>query len=502
MDIKFYKENFYLKELTFGETIMISREIKKSLRYQLLFVIGKGNDYKVYSLFGIREVTGIDTRFNCAYVISRSNEVCEESQNYEANEINIIKCIISYFADIKPEITEKLCAAIGDNILKEYHRSYGKEMIDGFKKDLFTLPEVFTVEKSKLNYGRPRYSIINLLNDFSKTKDLQIYTDPELIGKYKRISRKIKDGSTTMMDRWAKFVKVVGNRTRANLSIRVLSKVKVTVPENTLGVRSGERELISLRNFTLIVDGLLNMTEIGIKTNDTKLIGKLKRLGILEPMLLEDEYVVNLSGIPVFSKTPSISSNQLGIAEYRIRECDIRIKYLELLIYKLEKSLSKLRLRKITEPEKDEATLFLESLGIFGDKYFSKRSEVDGIATKIYTTTEIIGKVEGIPAELYPNVRSFVDTGSCKNVAINKVLSGVSYLRDVKDLGVLKDRLNLELKNRELSIEHLRNLKFRIITGKTLMFSGHHSPKVEDTRVNITKDVSVTWIIKETDIEI
>ena len=498
-DIIISGEKFYLKNLKYIRgvcQIEINREVKRVLRYQKLFLI-RETDYEVVDLSGLFTIN-VSPDYDEAYVIVRTKEPTLKEVRYDEDDIRIIKCIIHYFSGIKPEITEKLCKAIGYNILSEYHCSFGISMLSKFRSTLFDKNPIKIGRPDILYYGRPKYSLLDLMKDFSKTPDLQIFLDPELIGKYKRISRRVEDGSKVLKDRWAKFIGVAGNRTRANISLKTLSKVKVMVPENDKGVEPGEKILTSLRSFTLVVDGKLNMEEIGIKTSRTDLIGKLKRLGIVEPMLFEGEYVINLTQLPLFRKLPSISSYQLGYAEFKVKESDIMLKFINLLIYRQEKELKELP-RKIKEPEqeKSESELFLESLGIFGDVYYPGKTKTV-TSEKFYMATEIEGKVKGIPENLYPNLRDYINTGSCKNAVIMKALIGLAGLREEIDLKKLTEIRKGVEKEKKIRADRLKSLKYRVISGKTLTFTDQ---QLEKARVKVGA-AEVTWNVRETKVVI
>jgi len=336
-------EKIMLKSLRYirgAITVDVPRDLKKKLRYQKLFLIGEDNKYCTVDLSGKVGTIKVSPDYDEAYVIVKTDEI--KTTKYDEGDIRIIKCFIHHFSGIKPEITEKFCKAIGYNILADYHKAYGLKGLADFKAGLFEKNPVKLGRPDAMYYGRPRYNIQSLVTDFLNTPDLEIFTDPELIGKYKRISRRVEDGSSAMRDRWAKFKGVSGNRTRANISLTTLSKVKVMVPENDKGVIAGERELWAIRSFAIVVDGKLNMEELGFRTSNTRLIGKLKRLGVIEPMLMEREYVVNLTKLPIFPKRPSISSYQLGISEFRVREAEVRSKYVSLLLYRQERKLDEL----------------------------------------------------------------------------------------------------------------------------------------------------------------
>ncbi len=478
-------------------TVDLERDLKKKLRYQKLFLIGEDNKYCTVDLAGKVGTIKVSPDYDEAYVIVKTET--EKTTKYDEGDIRIIKCFIHHFSGIKPEITEKFCKAIGYNILADYHKAYGLKGLGEFRAGLFEKNPVKLGRPDVLYYGRPRYNILSLLTDFMGTSDLEIFTDPELIGKYKRISRRVEDGSTVLRDRWAKFKGVSGNRTRANISINTLSKVKVMVPENEYGAEPGERELWALRSFALVVDGKLNMEELGFKTSNTKLIGKLKRLGIVEPMLFEGEYVVDLTKLPIFPKRTPISSYQLAYSEFKVREAEVRSKYLSLLCYRQEKKLEELP-RKIKEPEeeKPESVKFLEGIGIFGDKYYPGKTKAVKSVTS-YMTTEIIGKVKGIPDDLYPNLRNYINSGSCKNAVISQALKDLAEYREEKDIERIKERIEKEEKEKKNLIKELRALKFRVISSKTLTFS---DKQLEHANVEIKEGVKVSWVVKDTEIEV
>jgi len=486
-----------LRYLRGAITVDIPRDLKRTLRYQKLFLIGEGSNYVTVDLAGKVGTLKVSPDYDEAYVIVKTDTA--KTVKYDESDIRIIKCFIHHFSGIKPEITEKFCKAIGYNILSDYHKVYGLSGLAGFKSSLFDKNPIKVGRPDLLYYGRPRYNIQSLVTDFLNTPDLEIFTDPELIGKYKRISRHVEDGSSAMRDRWAKLKGVAGNRTRANISLTTLSKVKVMVPKNDKGVVAGERELWAIRSFAIVVDGKLNMEELGFRTSNTRLIGKLKRLGVIEPMLMDREYVVDLTKLPIFPKRPSISSYQLGISEFRVREAEVRSKYVSLLLYRQERKLDELP-RKIKEPEeeKSEETKFLESLGIFGDRYYPGKTKTTD-STSSYLTTEVIGKVDGIPSDLYPNLRNYINTGSCKNAVISQALKDLTGLRGETNLEVLKKELKKAEEAKDKAVKELRSLKFRVISGKTLAFS---DKQLERAVVDIREGVKVMWTVKDTEIEV
>ena len=499
MEIKFKNRKYYLKKLDYflpGDTkITITPELKKTLRYQKIILIGeKTGEVGSVSLAGVRTVKVAPT-YNEAWVIVKTKT--KELEGTEKDE-KVIKSFISVLSH-NPIVCESLCQDLGNDYLSAYHSCYGKKALQDFKTGIFGMTDTGKAFYEKLIYDRPRYSIWSLVKDLKNSeKGVQIYTDPELIGKYKRISRKIKDGSETVLTKWAKLIGISGNRTRANLSLRVMSKVKVEVPENDHGVEAGIRELEAIRSFSLVADGKLNLHELGIKTEDTKLIGKLKRLGIAQPLLMTDEYLLNLEGLPVHTKKAPLSGYQLGKAEFMVRESEIVCTYLRRLEWMKKKGVTVLP-RKLDEPEKSESELYLESLGIYGNYYYPDHTKTEELE-RTYMTTEVIGKINGIPNDLIPNIWRFVNNGSCKNKVIEKILTEHKEAKKL-DLPELQKELGYQEFDLKVKKEYLRELKYRLIMGKTLILDSRKH--LEDTKIDFPEyGVSVEWNVKESVIKV
>ena len=499
MKINFYKQRFYLESEAYSRgahTVHVSPEKKKSLRYQILILSDyKTKESKIYSLSGVRSINVL-SEFDEAWVICKTKTVHDEPCVYSEKEIFVIKSFISFFADKSPSLCEALCESLGSNVLSLYHSVYGSIGLKNFKKALPGLECIRGKSERKI-YDRPRYSVESLVRDLYTSRDTMIYMDPELVGKYNRISVKKESRSEAIKDEWHKLVKISGNRTRANINLTVNSQVNVVVPENEYGVEPGIRKLHALRSFSVVTDGMLNIEDIGIKTKNKKLIGKLKRLGILNPMLFQDEYLVDLTKLPVATKKPMPGILQLALAEYMIKRIDVTLAYLGCLIYMKEKKVSTLPLKKLEDlPEKDKATQYLESLGIYGNYFYPNKQEAK--PSKSYKTVEVVGKISGIPSNIYPSVRNFINNGSCKNQAVLSILKDLEPLA-LESLDKIREELKYYQMDRNARIIYLRDLKFRAIMGKTLKFAGKGSMETRAEHLEMY-NVSVYWKLYETNV--
>ena len=107
-----------LRYLRGAITVDIPRDLKRTLRYQKLFLIGEGSNYAMVDLAGKVGTLKVSPDYDEAYVIVKTE--IAKTVKYSESDIRIIKCFIHHFSGIKPKITEKFCKAIGYNILSDY----------------------------------------------------------------------------------------------------------------------------------------------------------------------------------------------------------------------------------------------------------------------------------------------------------------------------------------------------------------------------------------------
>ena len=185
---------------------------------------------------------------------------------------------------------------------------------------------------------------------------------------------------------------------------------------------------------------------------------------------------------------------QLGSSEYRVRKDEVILTYLKKLYYKKSKKLSSLPKKLEDTAEKDDATKFLESLGIFGEYYYPDKSKTESRGS--YKALELIGVIKEIPSDVYPNVRNFINTSYCKNEAIYKILTDPEVKKfDSMSLSDLNSEIDKYSKARKAEIRYLRDLKFRAIMSKSLSKLERKSKKFE------TLGVTVSWYLSNSDIE-
>ena len=210
--------------------------------------------------------------YNEYYVITKGGTK-ESRMSYTEDEKQVLVSLISGVSDeFKLDTAEILCHALGNReILQSFYSDYGNmNRIRLNCKRLLEDSKIKTVkgleDQYPYQYQRSRYSVYELVQDLIKDK-ASICIDYDLTGSYKRVSRGLEKTSKIVKETWNPIIGQSLNKTRANLNLNYLCKVKVEVPENEHGVEPGERELDTLKSICLIKDGVVCNTSFGVRIN-------------------------------------------------------------------------------------------------------------------------------------------------------------------------------------------------------------------------------------------
>lgn len=434
-----------------------------------------------------------------AWVIEKTNTKFTK-EKYDGLEKDVmLKWVVQLFPS-KLDTAEILVRAIDyGNITKKFYESYGTDLIREFYGlanmilDGLAKPTGKSEKKYAPQYISPRYSILSFLKDVLEAKDVQIYTDPELIGKYKRISRKLKLTGTIIPDKWCKVIGMVGNRTRANLSLSYQTLINITIPENEFGVKAETRELKTNRSFCIVKDGIVWSKWLGIKTKNKTLVRKMTMAGIIKSgIVYDDEYLLNLESLPAISASEirHISSTQMAKVEAAIMLDKLGAAWARRKDYMEKHSLSVCP--KLPQAIVSDADKFLHSIGIYGDTYIPVKSELD-VVTKTYETYEVVGMVHGISSDpslvAVKYINGKLEDGPAKTwldkTAEEHESSGLSWKQEAE---YWEEKLARD-------IHRLRELKYRFILGKSLKFCDIRNTKVENVRVDLPVDMTMNKLV-------
>lgn len=445
------------------------------------------------------------------YVITKDGTKESKISYTEEERERLVSIFSGLVSECRFDTAEILCHTIGNKeLLTTFYSDYGK--MEETKKLCIKLLEEAKIPVTKnissqfpIQYQRPKYSIYDLAQDLIKDK-ASICTDNSLIGSsYKKISRGLEKTSEFVEGAWNPIVGQSFNKTRANLNLNYLGLVKVEVPENEVGVEPGQKELKTLKSICLVKDGKVCNTSFGIRINSKVLERKLRSVGIIkESLVYSGDYLIDIETLPVISKskTSNIRSFDLALAEINYRLSDIALEYLRRRQYKESKGLETIPEKIETEKTPQEA--YLESLGIYGD-YFYPDKKV-GKVSKVYDTTELVASIKTIPAKdtCTKNITKLLNGSGKINVFVSDFINTV-VIPDI-DKGISYSELIKKWENKKNKSKYLiRDLKFRLITGKSMKVCVHgcHKKNILDTKevIKVAEfmkyEIPVSWSLKD-----
>lgn len=276
----------------------------------------------------------------------------------------------------KFEEAEQVLGFIGDiKFIEQIQGAYGKQKINQLKEDLLAAVSDSSLRftQGKDEHYKPKgssYSIIELLSDLSKDEGCLVYPYHEnfiysrtgcktvtkailskeerikLFGaKTKREAEKLAKEITGSLATFEPKDKSQGypitnltfNETRANVSLQITVPGTVKFPANDLGLDIVEAVII--RNYTIVKDGILNMTELPIKVGGLR--NKLEKLDLLTP-IGDGIELLDFSQLPIITKrqTSKISANELAKLEVELLKMRFNRKVISYFIDTLPKPLS------------------------------------------------------------------------------------------------------------------------------------------------------------------
>jgi hypothetical protein len=515
MKIKINNSKLSIVELNFtkGDT-KVSGIDKNKLRYQRILLTSPGS-HQFTVLPATSDTVSLPSsvqkaRYSEAWAIEKDTTKATK-EKYTGFDKDVMLKWMKVLYPSHLDTAELLCHACGyGNVTKAFYESYGTDMIRDFYRLIDSITSGMSSgtkksdKKFPCQYTAPKYNIYRLLKDMVEAGDVKIYTDPDLIGKYKRITRGVKTAGTLVPDKWCEVIGIVGNKTRANLSLSYKSTISVPIPANSFGI-TGPKDLECIRSYCIVKDGIAWSTKLGIKTKNKSLIRKLYGSGIIEMGLVyDDEYLLDLEKLPVISvsDTKNITSWNLAKAEVAVEYARIGSMWASRKAMMERKKLSvcpkKMDLDAISPEE-----AFLHSLGIYGDKYIPKTTALD--VTKSYESFEVEGIISQLPKDPSGQVINAINGSATTNAIVKAIVEDIERKHNLS--GKTYQETMDYWENEKMSrIKNLRDLKFRLILGKTLKFSDNRGRKIENVSVKYPvvglNYVNVFWKVYKTKFEI
>ena len=446
---------------------------KANMRCQWLFC--EGIAIPTAGEFG---AISVPAGYNKAWVLEKSSADIHPELGEEA--LWVIKLLPDTFTQVHEELAQETGNAelfYSCTTIKEYK---------GRIKEV----RAYTPAPKQLGNGK-RLSIYGILKDLENDPEAYIFTDPDLIGKYRRISvgkMKMQEGVRGIDDEWIKVTGIKGNQTRPNISILTDSLVEVNIPENTVGVEPGPHTYHRLKSFTVIKDGQAHLRYLGIRCGK-KLARRLYGHPCVDcDLVYKNSFLLDLSKLPVISRS---EIGKFGVEVYGRLEV---LKYVSDLAQNYLHFKDKgwrINQRGSAKPTPEEA--FLATLGIYGENYYP---EIDSKSENFYMANCLEAKVVGLPVNPWAAMMEYAK--GKPSPRMNKSLKALLGWID-KD-GKTEEQWTKDYKN---VIRRLQDLKFRLFMGKTLRTNNPANPYIcnKKTITNIGGMTFTTeWKLKNTKI--
>lgn len=512
------------------DSILLRSEFRRSMYYKCIFFINNSDkennlsdlNFKLLDISGLfGNITIPDfykKRFNEAWVVVKESGKRISEVRYDTEDIKLLLCFAGCSGFKYLNLTEKLVlASKSRKAIEIFYSSYGSENISDFKSNFSNLIETdFKSEDFYSSYPqivpmyeRSRYSVHSLIEDLFKS-GAKIMMNEDLLGEYNRISDSpIIDYSKSNIivdyEHWCDFVDIVGNKTRANISIKIKRPVKIiNIPKNKFGIDK-ELNVFGNKCFCIIRDGMLWQKKMAVKVNDAlrKKLSRYKDL-ISAELLDKNELVLDLTKLPVETKSRMhcLSLGELSRVALGERLARIALEYLSMFYPEADES-------KVI----DERGAFLYNLGIDSDGAFlfndtTVTKTVESVVEETYMANQIQCSVSGLEVGLKKrgySYTSFYNNGYCDNKIIEEFLNancfkGITNNTSAREAWIYWT--DQKIKNSK----KLRKYIFSLIMNKNLKFDQKDKSGINQlfgrnimTTINnvykVTTKVNISWII-------
>lgn len=380
-------------------------EFKSSMKYQFMFTVNKNE--KAINVYSTERSNYILIPENTDRIYFLQKDDIDASNKMDEDQLSAAYAAVHILASrLKYDQAEEILYGIKDKEMIElYCNSFGKQRLEDFKSEVLkrTYGETKCTDFIKDGKYRPntkKYCMFDFINDLTSSDDNLIHvTHPDFSynattaksvakvelndddrDKLSKSSTKLK--ADKILKSAAKYQvgmkitnpeagysvdNIVWNNERANLSVMVRIPVTLTVPEESNPAKTFEMSSFITRNYTLIKDGILNVTDLIVTISSNTLAGKFKRMGLVKDTYEKNMFKLDISSIPVINKkytelttSKDLSEDELALLRYRA----------------INKYLAYLKKDSSSKSVSSTENSYLKSLGIT-DKGYNPKSELD-----------------------------------------------------------------------------------------------------------------------------
>ena len=504
------------------KNLLLKSELKRSMYYQRIFFTDNIKDevtnnepcfdsLDVSNQFGnIIIPDRYSKKFNNAWVVKRVKGGRFMDVRYNSDDIKLLLCFAGSSCFDYVGLTEKLVLASRVNdAISDFYSYYGEEGKNMMKKRFNSYIKNGLDQNCCLlsspypsiipTYEKSRYSVHSLINDLCKSH-AKILMNEELLGKYNKISfgPVIDKGDEDVIideDKWCDIIGLLGNKSRANLSVRINQTVVIkNIEKNDFGIDK-EITVDGPRTFCVIKDGMLWQKRLAIKVDKT-LKRKLKRYKnlICGELFNDDELVLDLTKLPIETKSRTYCFSVSEISRIALKErlASIALEYLGNIYPEKSK-------------EKTDKDKFLSQYGVVDGEFdfnYCKTKPTETYRELVYPITYFIDGLDINSTKRRKNYLSFSSDDKCDNVIIDNFLYKNRFSGSLKPEEV-EEKRKYWSEEREKARVRLRSSVFSLIMNKRLEFSikdkGIKSlnpgAAVKVRAYNLDFDVQVAWYV-------
>lgn len=508
-------------------------DFKSSMRLQLMFTVNKVNKcINVYSTQNKSSILIPEDTEKIYYL--EKNISNNKTSNSNDNDLDIDSDLEGIYAliyilagQLKYDLAEELLYSIKDKeMIDLYTNSYGKQKLEEFKKHILdrcygvTRPIEFTSNSYKPNYKK--YCVLDLLDDLSSSELNKIYifhpefnynrtgaksvnkielTDDEK-DKLSKATTKLKadkvlkevDKNQVKMtiknpDEGYSIKNLVWNNERANISFQVNIDVELNLPKEA-PIKSYNSFIT--RNYTIIKDGILNITSLPVSISNSQLKGKFKRMGLVKS---EENGIVVLdfSSMPILNKkrTETVYMSDLSSLELKLLEYRCFNKYLSYLKSLILSSTNNMNSVSNSVTVSNSVKEYLKSIGVT-ERGYSPKTELD-YSGDFYMAASLVTKIQNFSSipkieDVYKKLNSkkpLTKSETYLKVCMDKV----DYLlSNSSDKSEALNELITSYKRKTKEVLHdISSMKFSIIVSRK-WFADTKDQDEDSTLVQINGD--------------
>lgn len=506
-DFDSYRENFdkILGKKTAEKHVVDISSIKDRLTYQFFYTINDDESINIYSCKG-KDSLLIPSDVDKLYFYTQYKPKEAEEVSFSHAEILVAAYLL---ADrLKYKHVEDILLKLGDvKLINQFSGAYGKqklnELKDSIKNIAFGKEKLFSEgQNSAFKINPKQYCVMDMIDDLAngynkffpfhpdfnynrigakRTNKIELDDDTKdalkgakTLKEIEKITNEIEGPEFIYPENAAEigmsFDTLVWNQERANLSVQTKVTGKVKLPKNEFGL--DEVESFIYRNYTLIKDGILNVTEMPVIL-DQKTLDKLSDLDLIKSDNVDGTVLLDFAKLPIINRsmTINVSGKKLAQLEFELIQAQLGHKYLKELKKEHDPKTNEASAAKYSV----EAAEWLKSIGVTDYNGFSPKTEVEKtgdfyvaptLETKIEKTSttpktkDVFSKMDAIiKAETDPQIKA-------------KPLNLMEDLMKAEIEGIHEDVFVVDQKSKDVvvSIPHLNeaNNEYNIIRRQLL----------------------------------